>query len=85
VGYFAHEHGEHVQAVRMLAAASALAAQLGSGPAVHERAVHEHQIEALRERLGAQTFEAAWADGEALTLEQTIACALDTLASIGGG
>jgi hypothetical protein len=34
-------------------------------------------LEALRAQLGAAAFDAAWAEGQAMTLEQAVAYALD--------
>jgi hypothetical protein len=42
-----------------------------------ERAITEADLADARVALGKADFEAAWAEGRAMTLEQAVACALD--------
>jgi hypothetical protein len=48
------------------------------------RAVYTHTIATLQAQLGAIAFADAWALGQALPLEQKIAYALQTTASMNG-
>jgi hypothetical protein len=82
LGYLAHQRGDEVCAARMLAAAAALAAQLGSGIAAHQREFHAQQIAEIRARLGEAAFTTASEEGQALSLEQAIAQAHDACASL---
>ena len=70
--------GHIVQAARLLAAATALrrAHNLPGYPAA--RSYSDHILAATRAQLGNEAFAAAWASGQALTLEQAIA---ETLAA----
>jgi predicted ATPase len=67
--------GHAVQAVRLFGAA-AICRGLGHQPAPHERVRYERQFAAARAQLDEATFTAAWAAGQALTLDQAIAAAL---------
>jgi tetratricopeptide (TPR) repeat protein len=63
-------------AVRLLGAATALRLALGSPPPPADRIAHERALTAIRATLGEAAFAAAWAEGEAMTLEQAIDHAL---------
>jgi hypothetical protein len=54
-----------------------LRTRLGTLPYPAQQAAYDRQLVAARDRLGADAFDAAWAAGRALTLEQAIAEALD--------
>jgi hypothetical protein len=41
-----------------------------------DRLAHEQGLAALRESLGPEAFERAWADGEAMSLDEAVAYAL---------
>jgi tetratricopeptide (TPR) repeat protein len=73
----AARQGQTVRAVRLLGAAAAFRDTTTGGywPAGH--AVHAHTLAAVHAQLDAATFAAAWAAGQALTLEQAIAEALN--------
>jgi hypothetical protein len=66
------------RAVRLWGAAEALRQALGCRPAPAARATRERLIAAARQQLGDVAFEAAWATGEKLTLEQAIALPQET-------
>jgi predicted ATPase len=70
------KQGQPQLAARLLAAAAALrlATQDPLRPA--EQVAYDREVAAVREALGAEVFEAAWAEGAALSLEQAIAAAL---------
>jgi predicted ATPase/class 3 adenylate cyclase len=69
--------GQPVQSVRLLAAGTALRHTLGVKPFPDEEDEYERQVARAYEQLGKDAFAAAWAAGQALTLEQAIAEALD--------
>jgi tetratricopeptide (TPR) repeat protein len=64
------------QALRLWGAAAALRETIGSPlpPAAQEQ--HEREMMAVRETLGEDAFAAAWAKGQAMTMEQAIEYAL---------
>lgn len=68
------------RAVRLLSAATTLRLALGSPPPPTERIAHERALTAFRANLGEELFEAAWAEGRAMTLEQAVAFALEETA-----
>jgi hypothetical protein len=57
-------------------AAEALRQAIGARQAPAARATHERLMAAAREQLGDAAFDAAWAEGQAMTPEQAIALAL---------
>ena len=65
------------RAARLLGAAAALRASLGLAIRPFDRATHEQGMAATRAALDEHAFEAAWLEGQAMTLEQAIAYALD--------
>jgi tetratricopeptide (TPR) repeat protein len=68
--------GQPVQSVRLLAAGTALRHTIGVKPYPDEEDEYERQLARAREQLGKDAFAAAWAAGQAMTLEQAIAEAL---------
>ena len=66
-----------VRAVRLLAAGEVLQEALGVTPRPIARMQYETVCAAVRARIDEATFEAAWTEGRAMTLEQTITYALD--------
>jgi non-specific serine/threonine protein kinase len=68
--------GQSRQAARLLAAAASLrrATQDPLRPA--EQIAYDKSVAAVRETLGTEAFEIAWAEGAALTSEQAVAAAL---------
>jgi hypothetical protein len=69
--------GQVARAVRLFGAARAIRDVLGLAPFGDERLDHERQLAAARTQLGEGVFDAAWAEGQAMTAEQAIAYALD--------
>ena len=65
------------RAARLCGAAAALRVAIGAPLHPTERADYERTVAALRVALGDAAYEAAWAQGQALTLEQAIALALE--------
>lgn len=64
------------RAARLLAAASALRAAIGAPQSLTERADFERGMRATRAALSETVFTRAWAQGQAMTLEETVAFAL---------
>jgi predicted ATPase/class 3 adenylate cyclase len=66
-----------VRAARLIGAAEGLGATTGLRPSQGERIIWEHIIASIRAQLDEATFTATWAEGQAMTMEQAIAYALD--------
>ena len=64
------------RAARLFGAADALRAAIGSPLAPFDQPTYDHDVEAAHAQLNNDIWEAAWAEGRAMTLEQAIACAL---------
>ena len=69
-----------IQAARMFGAAEALRTSIGAPTPPVNRTAYERAVAAARAQLDAGTWAAAWAEGQAMALEEAIAYAL-TLAS----
>jgi ATP/maltotriose-dependent transcriptional regulator MalT len=72
--------GQPQQAVRLFGGAAALRAPLRSVIDPADRPDYERTLTALRATLGDKMFEAAWAEGSALTMAQAVEAALSELA-----
>jgi hypothetical protein len=76
----ATEHGPEVmretdqyeKAVTLLGFAEALLGVIGAAPTLEERRVYERGIATAREILDNSTFERAWAQGRAMSMEQAV-------------
>ena len=68
--------GQPLRAIRLLGAAAALREALGAPVPPVERPGHEATVQAARTALGEEAFLAAWAEGQALSVEQVVAEAL---------
>jgi predicted ATPase len=68
--------GEPERAAHFYGAADALRKRLGFPLSANERPRYESHVEAARAKLGKRAFEAAWAEGRAMTPEEAIAYAL---------
>jgi predicted ATPase/DNA-binding XRE family transcriptional regulator/Tfp pilus assembly protein PilF len=64
------------RAARLFGAGSALRAAFGSSQPPNDRQLNEQFIAIAREQLGSPGFDAAWAEGAAMSLEESIAHAL---------
>jgi serine/threonine protein kinase/tetratricopeptide (TPR) repeat protein len=82
--FLANARGQPLRAVRVLAASDALRVAIGEHVDVGDRLDYEHALASLRAQLGDAAFEAAWAEGEALTREQVVALALNEQAEGAG-
>ena len=63
--------------MRTIDAAEAQREALGAFMPPNARAEHDHNVAAARAQLGEATFDLAWAEGRALTMEQAIEYALE--------
>jgi predicted ATPase/transcriptional regulator with XRE-family HTH domain len=68
--------GQPRHAACLLGAASSLRVALHDPLRPSQRAEYEQAVAALRQALGVKAFDAAWAEGAALSIEQAIAAAL---------
>jgi hypothetical protein len=64
-------------ATRLLETAQALREAIGSPMAPPDRPLVDRAVAAARRSLGEGAFSMAWAEGQAMTLEQAVAYALD--------
>jgi hypothetical protein len=67
--------GSHQEAARLFGAAEAFRQRIGLVRFLIHQAAYEASVVALREAMGEQDFEAAWAQGAALSTEEAIAYA----------
>jgi hypothetical protein len=65
------------RAARLIGAAETLYTPLRFEMSAKERAEHDHTIASARAALGKGRFARAWAEGEAMTLEEAITFALE--------
>ena len=73
----AARQGRAEHAVRLFGAVEALCETMGVDvPSLAWRALNERDLAGAREQLDAGTFDAAWAEGRAMTLEEVVAEAL---------
>ena len=71
------EGGRGERAARLLAAAETLRREIGINVPPAERTDYEARLDAIRTSLGPEAFAAAWAEGQAMRMEQAIAYALE--------
>ena len=72
--------GEAMRAARVIGAAEGLHEAIGVPVYVYyepDRSLYEHRVAAVRSQMGAEAFEAARAEGRAMTFEQAVAYALE--------
>jgi non-specific serine/threonine protein kinase len=72
----ARMQGQPVRAARLSGAASSLRTLLGAPLPPTDRPSYEQTVAALRTQLDESTFTAAWAEGQAIPLEETLAEAM---------
>ena len=65
------------RAARLWGAAEAMRQATGSPISPIEQAEYDHNLDIIREALGAEAFAAAWEEGRAMTLEQVTVYALE--------
>lgn len=73
----AEARGELERAVRILAAAAALRSSIDSAMDGADRPAYEQRVAGLREKLGEGIFSAVWSEGNAMTIAQAVAFALE--------
>ncbi len=71
--------GQFTDAARYWGAASAIREGIGKLISVHSRPLHESRISSARAQVDAEAFDAAWAEGRAATVAETIKFALGLL------
>jgi len=69
--------GNHARAAQLLGASEALLKAMGLGQQPSDQPVIDRYEAAVRERLGEEAFKSAWEKGQAMSLEQAIAFALE--------
>ncbi|MDQ4078436.1 MAG: tetratricopeptide repeat protein [Chloroflexota bacterium] len=69
------------RAARLLGAAAALRESIHAPLSPHERPRHKRWLRAARDALADTAFTAAWAEGQALSMEELITCALLPISS----
>ena len=65
--------GQSQRAARLWGVAERLRTSMGARPAPASRATRERLMAMARQQLGDAAFEAAWAAGQTLTLEEALA------------
>ncbi len=73
----ASARGEPERAARLFGTAEALRESIGFNLVPSERADYDLDVAAVRAQLDTATFNAAWAEGRAMTMEQALECALE--------
>jgi non-specific serine/threonine protein kinase len=76
LGLVACERGDHRRAARLFGATEALCAVSSYRREIPEQAFHDRHQASTQAVLGDAAFSAAWAEGQAMTLEQAISYAL---------
>ena len=72
----AEARGDGLRATQLLGAVAAQLNQIGTPLLPRDRMDYERIVAVLRSRLGEDEFSAVWVKGQAMTVEQAIACAL---------
>jgi hypothetical protein len=70
---------EPAKAARLFGAAEALRSRLSSARPPTDHPEYEQVVSAARAALGDDAFRKHWEEGQAMTLAQSIACALDAI------
>ena len=73
---FESKHGRAALAARLFGVVDAVTEQLGLPVDSVQAATYQAQIAATRAALGEEAFQAAWAEGRAMTLDEAVAYAL---------
>jgi non-specific serine/threonine protein kinase len=72
----AMRRGDAVRSARLYSACEALHQEFGFPMTPEDRKKHDHRVAALCEQLGQADFEATWAMGKSMTMDQAVAYAL---------
>lgn len=78
-GYLAVAEGQPERAARLFGAAESLAKAIGTSIVPTEQVEHARSVAAARTALSEPAFASAWAEGQAMTLEQATAYALEQM------
>ncbi len=78
LAYIARAQGQPARAARLLGAAQAVRQRINAQQSVREQSEHAEELALLRAALPAEAYDAAWAEGQSLSLEQAIALALES-------
>ena len=81
----ANARGQPLRAVRLLGARDAMCKTTGQHVEAADRPDYERNLASLRAQLGEAAFEAAWAEGEAMTMEQAVELAMSDQPGESGG
>jgi non-specific serine/threonine protein kinase len=81
LGSVARVDGELVRAIRVMGSLAAFCEATGATLWLTHRQEHERNVALAREQMDAVMFDATWAEGLALTLEQAIAYAMEAPAA----
>jgi hypothetical protein len=81
LAWVAHVRGDLVRAARLLAAVQTVRERRRWSRQQSEQQTNVAEVAQVRTALGEPAFEAAWAEGGAMTLEQAVAYALDEQSS----
>jgi tetratricopeptide (TPR) repeat protein len=76
LGQAAQAAGDPERAARLMAAAETRARAIGVELSPSRCGRHERDVTAMRDEVGESAFASAWAEGEAMTLEEAVAFAL---------
>jgi tetratricopeptide (TPR) repeat protein len=77
LGAVAQAHGNPRRAARLLGAAEALRQSIGASRPPPEQPAYDRRLEAVHSALDEAEFAAAWAEGQALSLEEAMCVALE--------
>ncbi len=77
LAFIAHAEGKHTRAVRLLGATAHVRGSTQAPMTEPEESESAQHIRQLRTEIGTAAIEAAWGDGAALTVEQTVTLALN--------
>jgi predicted ATPase/DNA-binding CsgD family transcriptional regulator len=75
--------GEAVHAARLLGAADRMLRDIAAHLLLTDQIEYERHLETVRTRLDTEAFNRAWAEGQSMTLEQSVADALEDQAKLG--
>jgi hypothetical protein len=76
-GFHCQAQKQPGRALRLLSAAEALREAINSPMTGVERTEYDHEVNALRKQVSPEAFDAEWAKGRALTMDQAIDFALE--------
>ncbi len=78
-GFIAIAQGQHERALQLFAAANALRTKNGTPMTPDEQVYFSNQLSQIRERLDERQFETVWNTGNAMTVEDAVGLALESI------